>query len=219
MRPTRFILGSRSPRRLELLSQVVSRGLIDVLPPDDSSEAGFENRHDWPAIEEQLRTIARRKCDAVLNQWRVRTSGPIFAPDTAIISADTVVVVRDKNDRLIVLGQPPDDETWQDVVRHWFREYYAGRTHWAVTALRVTHASGKSAERIVKSEVTFTAKVEARLDWYLSTEEPRGKAGGYAIQGAGSIFIERIEGSLSNVVGLPLAELLDVFAELELIVR
>lgn len=219
MRPTRFILGSRSPRRLELLSQVVPRGLVDVLPPADSAEEGFEGRHDWPAIEEQLRSIARQKCDTVLNQWRTRTSGPIFAPDTAIISADTVVVVRVAKERLLVLGQPPSDDTWTNVVRGWFRSYYAGRTHWAATALRVVHASGRSAERIVKSEVTFVDDVESRLDWYLSTEEPRGKAGGYALQGAGSVFIQRVEGSLSNVVGLPLAELLDIFDELELIVH
>jgi septum formation protein len=216
-RPTRFILGSRSPRRLELLATVVPRGLIDVLPPADSSEPGFENRHDWSAIEDQLRVITRQKCDAVFEQWQNRTSGPTFAPDTAIISADTVVVVRDKTDRLIVLGQPPENEQWQETVRQWFREFYAGRAHWVATALRVAHASGKSAERLVKSEVTFIADVESRLDWYLATDEPRGKAGGYALQGAGSVFIERVEGSLSNVVGLPLEALLDAFDELRVV--
>ena len=57
-----------------------------------------------------------------------------------------------------------------------------------------------------ETQVTFYDQeyIRARLDWYLSTQESRGKAGGYAIQGAGSIFVNRIEGSLSNVVGLPL---------------
>ncbi|HXY34093.1 MAG TPA: Maf family protein, partial [Planctomycetaceae bacterium] len=66
--------------------------------------------------------------------------------------------------------------------------------------------------RVVTSRVTFVEDVDRWLDWYLSTEEPRGKAGGYALQGAGSIFIAKVEGSLSNVVGLPLAELLEMLA-------
>lgn len=217
MRPTRFVLGSRSPRRLELFSHVVARGLVDVLPPTDSAEEGFADKHDWPAIEERLTMIARRKCDDVLNQWRTRTSGPAFAPDTAIVTADTVVVVCDEHEKLVVLGQPPEDDSWSDIVRTWFRDYYAGRTHWAATALRVAHASGRTAERFVKSEVTFVADVESRLDWYIATEEPRGKAGGYAIQGAGSVFIERVSGSLSNIVGLPLEALLEILDELQII--
>ena len=54
------------------------------------------------------------------------------------------------------------------------------------------------------------------MNWYLLTGEPRGKAGGYALQGAGSVFIEKVEGSLSNVVGLPLEALLELFAEVDL---
>jgi septum formation protein len=213
-RPTRFVLGSRSPRRLELLSQIVPRGLIDVLPPTNTEEAGFENLHGWPAIENRLREIARHKCDDVLKQWQTRTSGPVFAPNSAIIAADTIVVVRDAGERLLVLGQPPADDTWADTVCKWFRDYYAGRTHWAVSAVCVALPSGKVAERVVRSEVTFVPDVESRLEWYIATEEPRGKAGGYALQGAGSIFISRVEGSLSNVVGLPLAELMEMLDEL-----
>ena len=66
----------------------------------------------------------------------------------------------------------------------------------------------------MKSEVTFRADSERWIDWYLATGEPKGKAGGYAIQGAGSIFVARVEGSLSNVVGLPLRELWEIFDEL-----
>ena len=93
------------------------------------------------------------------------------------------------------------------------------RTHWAVSAVCVALPSGKVAERVVRSEVTFVADVETRLEWYIGTEEPRGKAGGYALQGAGSIFISRVEGSHSNVVGLPLGELMEMFEELELDIR
>jgi septum formation protein len=60
------------------------------------------------------------------------------------------------------------------------------------------------------------ADVENHLEWYIGTEEPRGKAGGYAIQGAGSLFISQVTGSLSNVIGLPLEALLEVFNELQI---
>src|SRR4029079_19349041 len=102
-----------------------------------------------------------------------------------LIAADTTVVAQERNGRPEVLGQPPEDETWRDVVRHWFREYYAGRTHQVITAVCVSRGLSWRQERVVRSEVTFTADVDRHLEWYLSTGEPRGKAGGYAIQGAG----------------------------------
>ena len=134
-------------------------------------------------------------------------------PRTLIISADTTVIVSDSNGRPIVLGQPPETDDWREVVRTWFLDYYAGRTHLAVTAVHVITPDGRSAERIVETQVTFRPNIAPWLNWYLLTGEPRGKAGGYALQGAGSVFIERVEGSLSNVVGLPLESLLELFAE------
>ena len=102
------------------------------------------------------------------------------------------------------------------MVKFWFREYYAGKAHRAVTALCVATPTGRPIERVVTSEVTFHSDVDRRLDWYLETGEPLGKAGGYAIQGAGSIFVSRVEGSLSNVIGLPLRELMEIFEKLEI---
>jgi septum formation protein len=129
-----------------------------------------------------------------------------------VIAADTVVIVERDRD-LHVLGQPPADDSWQDTVRRWFREDFAGKTHLVATALILEQvASGKRASRVVTSRVTFVADVDRWLDWYLATGEPRGKAGGYALQGAGSVFISKVEGSHSNVVGLPLAELLELLA-------
>jgi septum formation protein len=115
-----------------------------------------------------------------------------------------------------VLGQPPPDDSWAETVRRWFREDYASKTHLAATALCVQrlgeNAAGRSPRMtcVVTSRVTFVDDVDHWLDWYLATGEPRGKAGGYALQGAGSIFISKVEGSLSNVVGLPLVELLEM---------
>ena len=210
--PPNIILASRSPRRRELLQQLIPAARIDVSPPTSADEAGFENLHDWPSIETRLRDIARAKCRDVQEQCRQRKSGS----PAAIIAADTTIAAHDATGRLIVLGQPPDED-WENVVRHWFRAYYAGRTHVALTGVCVADREGQLHERVVKSSVTFRPDVERWLGWYVATSEPRGKAGGYALQGAGSVFITRVEGSLSNVVGLPLEELQDILAGLRII--
>ena len=91
-------------------------------------------------------------------------------------------------------------------------DYYPGQTHEVATAFCVAKPAMPPIERVVRSAVTFHDDVTRWLDWYLATEEPRGKAGGYAVQGAGGIFVSRIDGSLSNVIGLPVRELLDVLS-------
>jgi septum formation protein len=265
----RLVLGSRSPRRLELLRQIHPAHLIEVVPPSTTDEADFADLHDWPSIERRLVEIATSKCDDVAAQvrkrgdiaplWNVASESPSppaplppgergeemregthgdalplaplsplsprgrgaggegaspNKPTPIVITADTVVIV-DRNGALHVLGQPPDDDSWRETVRRWFREDYAGKTHLVATALVLEHVdSGKRVSQIVTSRVTFVSDVERRLDWYLATGESRGKAGGYALQGAGSVFISKVEGSLSNVVGLPLAELLEMLERL-----
>jgi septum formation protein len=205
--PCRLVLGSRSPRRLELLRQIHPPELIDVVPPSTTDEAGFADLHDWPSIERRLLEIATAKCEDVAAQVRKRRDVA-----TIVIAADTVVIV-DRGGSLHVLGQPPDDDSWRETVRRWFVEDYAGKTHLVATALVVEPVdTGKRTSRVVTSRVTFTEDVERHLDWYLATGESRGKAGGYALQGAGSVFVSKVEGSLSNVVGLPLAELLEILA-------
>jgi septum formation protein len=212
---TSFILASRSPRRRELLGLIVPLGKILVVPPRDATEAGFEGLHDLPSIECRLAEIARGKAADVAGQ--LVTTGPQAGPVRAVvIAADTTIVATAANGDLNVLGQPPDDEFWSQTVRHWFRHYYDGRTHLALTALCVRETGGAIAERLVKTEVTFIPDVERHLEWYIGTGEPRGKAGGYAIQGAGSIFISKVAGSLTNVVGLPLEALLEIFEELQI---
>jgi septum formation protein len=221
----RFILGSRSPRRLELLQQIVAAGDIEVVPPRSPNEADFDNLHDWPAIESRLVQIARAKCDDVLDQL----AGNTHEPGRVVVAADTVVVVGAGPHILRVLGQPPDDSSWPTVVRRWFLEDYAGKTHTVATALCVAPtdafsgpaSSPRSGDnvvcRVVTSTVAFHAHVDRWLDWYLATGEPRGKAGGYAVQGAGSIFVSRVEGSVSNVIGLPLEALLEIIRDWHLI--
>lgn len=198
----RIILGSRSPRRWELLALMVPERMIELVPPRNTVEEGFEDCRDRAAIHARLVEITRAKGCDVLEQVRGKCSG-----DYVVIAADTEIVVTDPTGDLRVLGQPPDDAGWRDVVRRWFREYYAGRVHWAMTALCVQMGDGRSVERLVETEVEFRPDVDRWLDWYLATEESRGKAGGYGLQGAGSVFVSRVTGSLSNVIGLPLEAL------------
>jgi septum formation protein len=203
----RIVLGSRSPRRRELLSLIVPPERIIVCPPSDAAEPGFEKLRTWPEIETQLAGIARMKNDDV--------SGQLEGVWSAVLTADTVIVGQNSDGALQALGQPPENDAWRETVREWFRRYYFGRSHTAVTALCVTFFGGFRQERLVKTDILFRADAEPFLDWYLSTDEPKGKAGGYALQGAGSLFVERIEGSPSNVVGLPLRETFEILSSVE----
>jgi septum formation protein len=211
-----FILASRSPRRRELLGLLVPPGSIRVFPPRDASEAGFEGLATRAAIERRLAEIAGDKAADVSRQWESTLADGMGTAPRVIIAADTTIVVSAAGGTLKVLGQPPADDSWKETVRRWFREEYAGRTHLALTALCVIGPGGRKAERIVTTEVTMIADVENHLEWYIGTEEPRGKAGGYGIQGAGSVFVSQVTGSLSNVVGLPLEALLEVLNELQI---
>lgn len=205
----RYILASRSPRRRELLGLLVPPESIEVLPPPTSHEAGFTSLNDLAAIRSRLQEIASTKADQVVGQLGERLGG------CCVIAADTTIIVTDpETQRPHVLEQPPETDDWQTTVRDWFRLYYVGRWHIAATALDLRFGQNAPIRRVVETRVEFRQDVDRWLDWYLQTAESRGKAGGYAIQGAGSVFVSRVEGSLSNVVGLPL----EVLAEcLELV--
>jgi septum formation protein len=206
-----LVLASRSVRRKELLQLLAPAALIEIVPPRDSNEAGFDGLCTLPEIECRIVEIARAKAIDVFDQI-LRSSGRSSTTDqVVVVAADTAIVVHDVSGRSYALGQPPENDTWQETVRDWFRNYYAGQTHIALSGLCVRQGA-KTIETVVRTEVTFTSDVDRHLEWYLSTGEPRGKAGGYAIQGAGSIFVTHLAGSLSNVVGLPL-EALQVILE------
>ncbi len=207
MPASRIILGSRSPRRRELLALLVPPEQIDVRPPLVLDELGFDGLASWLEIAQRLQRIAREKNDDVLTQ-RSDEGG-------LVLTADTVIVASDADARLQVLGQPPADEFWRDAVRGWFQDLYAGRSHIAATAVCLTdRPTGRRLERIVQSHVWVRDDVEPLLDWYLSTGESRGKAGGYALQGLASVFVTRVEGSITNVVGLPLEVLVEMLPQL-----
>lgn len=198
-----IILGSRSPRRFELLSQLLPETRIQVLAPDDATEAGFSGLKTREQIHERLTTIARTKNDTVRNQ--LRPLDQQTPPDWAgILTADTVVIA-DNQQSLIVL-EKPDGPDWEQKTRHWFQHYYSERTHQVATAVCLRTAEEQIVERLVQTEIRFCQVTSEMLDWYLSTREPLGKAGGYGLQGAAALFVTAVHGSPSNVVGLPLLE-------------
>ena len=206
--PQTFILGSRSPRRSELLQQLFPQASIEVLPPATHQEPGFNGLHQWEAIEDRLKITAQGKSNDVLSQLVKRDD--VFARQATVICADTVIVVPLADNLFTVLEQPTEDSHWKDSVRQWFTDYYIGKSHFALTAICIDFPDGIRRESITKTKVKFHAEGQQWLDWYLETDEPRGKAGGYALQGAGSVFISEVEGSLSNVIGLPQRELLQL---------
>jgi septum formation protein len=194
-----LILGSRSPRRKELLQLLIPDHRIVVRPPRSAVEAGFDGLADRGAIAARLNEIVDAKRHDVDAQFTAEERR------TAIgLVADTIIVASEPDGTPIVLGQPPVRPDWRAVVRLWFERYYSGRTHEAWTGVCLWTATRLLASRIVKTSVTFRPIASDEIDWYLSTDEPRGKAGGYALQGLASVFVTRVEGSLTNVVGLPL---------------
>ena len=176
-----LVLASASPRRAELLS--TAGFTFDVRPADvDETPRPAE-----PPATYALR-VARDKALAAAAQ--VGPSGN----DVWILAADTVVVVDG-----YILGKPAGDGDARRML---------GMLSWAVhevlTAVVVRHAGSEFSE-VVSTRVRFTELSPAEIDWYVQSGEPNGKAGAYAIQGMGSRFIDWIEGSWSNVVGLPVA--------------
>ncbi|MCA9054193.1 MAG: Maf-like protein [Planctomycetaceae bacterium] len=196
-----IVLGSRSPRRRELLEQLVGADAVRVVPPEDETEQRFDDVASLTDVDVRLLEIARGKHADVCRQIRNDEPAPV------VLTADTVIIGFDADGRPVALEKPPEaEDAYRETVREWFEKFYAGKSHLAKTGVVAGYPSGLQRELVVTTEVWFRADAVEWIDWYLQTGEPRGKAGGYAIQGAGSLFVEQIAGSLSNVVGLPLAE-------------
>lgn len=204
--PSHLVLASRSPRRRELLLTLWPQATLQVLPPPSAAEPGFDDCHDWPAIENRISQIARLKADAVQPLWQ---SQPDWQSGW-LIAADTTVVVGDPTCGYRVRGQPEEGPGWRAEVARWFREDYAGQWHSVLSAVEIVFPDGTRRSGRCQTRVHFRPDVDPWLEAYLDTEESRGKAGGYALQGGASRFIDQVVGSLSNVVGLPLETLLEL---------
>lgn len=176
--PPRLILGSASPRRLELLGQIGIRP--DALRPADIDET--PRRGEMP--RDYVRRMAAEKAAALT-----------LGAGEAALTADTTVAVGRR-----ILGKPADREEAATFMR-----LMSGRRHVVLTAMALRHGS-RTAVRLVETKVRMRAIDEPSLQRYLDAGDWQGKAGAYAIQGAAAAFIPWIEGSFSAVVGLPLSE-------------
>lgn len=124
-------------------------------------------------------------------------------PDTIILAADTTVLVEG-----VLLGKPEDDA---DAAR--MLEMLSGRDHEVLTGVAARRGS-ELVRHVESSRVRFLHMTAAEIAWYVGTAEPRDKAGAYAIQGLASRFVEHIQGSYSNVVGLPVAQVYRLLCKL-----
>lgn len=185
----RLILASASPRRSELLRNAGFD--FEVLPADveESPRAG-ESAEDYTV------RVARDKAGAA--------AADAGDPSAVVIAADTEVVVDYR-----ILGKPQNDADAERMLR-----LLSNAAHDVLTAV-VIRANGKELTDIVVTRVWFVGMTDAEIRWYVRSGEPRGKAGAYAIQGLGARFVDRIEGSWSNVVGLPIHTVHRMIASLE----
>lgn len=175
----KFVLASSSPRRRELLASIGAH--FDVIPSHVPEE-----RRQGEAPEEYVARLSRDKASAIAAKYR----------DRWVIAADTTVLLGED-----LLEKPVDRA---DAVR--MLTMIAGKTHTVYTGVTVEHAAaGYHDTRVAESEVRMLALSAADIDWYVGTDEPLDKAGAYAVQGIGAMFIDSIHGSYTNVVGLPLA--------------
>ncbi len=172
-------LASRSPRRRELL------GLLGIEPALLDVDIHEQRQPGEPALD-YVNRVAREKAGAGLLQV-------LAVPGALVLGADTEVVLDD-----LVFGKPADDEDAARMLR-----LLSGRTHEVITAVWLLDA-GREEHIVSVSELRFAVLDEAEIAAYVASGEPRGKAGGYAIQGRAAAFVAHLSGSHSGVMGLPL---------------
>lgn len=179
-----LVLASGSARRAELLT---SAGLQYQLRPADIDETSIEGE----APVDYVKRLATTKALAVAR------------PGELVVGADTSVVIDAK-----ILGKPSDAQDATAML-----ELLSGRSHEVLTGMALVLDDGVTAH-VERTVVRMTAMTREQIDWYVSTGEPMDKAGSYAIQGGAACFVETIEGSVTNVIGLPMAQLIDLIVGL-----
>ncbi|HXY05558.1 MAG TPA: Maf family protein [Burkholderiaceae bacterium] len=190
-----FYLASHSARRRELLRQIGARFetlLLRMTPPRGPEVR--EQRQPGEATVDFVVRVAREKAEQG-NQALISRS----LLSRPVLSADTIVTIDGD-----ILGKPQDAEQAAQ-----FLQRLSGRTHEVLTAIALAVPSGRTSNlwtSLSTSRVTMRALDAGEIARYCASGEPFDKAGGYAIQGRAAIFIDRLEGSYSGVVGLPLAE-------------
>lgn len=187
---TKLVLASASPRRLALLRQI---GVFpDHLHPADIDETPHLLEH--PRF--LARRLAREKAERGAKLVRVLPG----LEEALVLAADTVVAVGRR-----ILPKPADEEEARECLR-----LLSGRTHKVYTGVCLINSKGKSRHKLVESRVRFERLGREVIEAYLLSGEWQGKAGGYAIQGRAGCFALQISGSYSGIVGLPLAETVEL---------
>jgi septum formation protein len=176
----RLILASASPRRLDLLARIgVTPDAVIPSEIDESVPRGELPRdHAARLAREKARAIAERE------------------PEALVLAADTVVAVGRR-----ILPKAEDEPTLRACMK-----LLSGRRHRVLTGVALAVPGHGVRERLVETMIAMKRLSDAEIDFYASQGEWRGKAGGYALQGYGEVYVRHIAGSYSNVVGLPVAE-------------
>ena len=179
-----FILASGSPRRRELLRQLGFSFTVIPSRLEETNQRGMEPRgHATYYAKEKAKEVAQRYPE----QW--------------VLAADTIVVVAEE-----IFGKPVNVTEATAMLSR-----LSGRSHHVITGVCLLHAQcGVEESQAVETEVFMRRLDTADIEGYIATGEPMDKAGAYGIQGIGGCLVQRIEGSYSNVVGLPLCETVEL---------
>jgi len=182
-------LASQSPRRQALLEQIGLRFALLLAGPEEDAEA-LEAVRVGESPTQYVERVVLAKAGAARARLAARA-----LPAAPILVADTTVAVGGT-----ILGKPVDEDDARRMLR-----LLSGRGHRVLTALAVVRGA-RVTHRVQVSQVRFARLSDSDVDAYVASGEPRGKAGGYAIQGRAAAFVRRIEGSHSGIMGLPLHE-------------
>jgi len=182
--PTSLVLASASPRRRDLLSQL---GLRFTVAAADLDETPLPSE----AADIYVQRLAREKARAVAARF----------PNAWVLAADTTVALGPE-----LLGKPRDAAEARQMLGR-----LSGKTHNVYTGVAL--AGRASAATVVRTGVTFRTLTSGEIDWYVGTGEPLDKAGAYAVQGRGGFLVAAVDGSPTNVIGLPLGETLELLTQ------
>lgn len=179
----KLILASKSPRRNDLLEQA---GLTFSIIPSDFDESSVAISDP----ELYVKTLAKSKAIDISKKH----------PDSWVLGADTIVLIDGS-----ILGKPGSKDEARSMLKQ-----LSGKTHQVITGYCLCcQTKNNIISETVKTDVRFKTLRDAEIEWYIQTGEPFDKAGAYAIQGIGAFLVESINGSYSNVVGLPVCEVME----------
>lgn len=196
-------LASRSPRRRELLTQIGVRFSLLLFRDTPEGDGGLDEaplEEEAPAV--YVERVARAKAQAGWKRMELRN-----LPRAAVLAADTTVALAGE-----ILGKPTDRTDAERILR-----VLSGKQHRVLTAVAIAYEE-RYELAVSESLVTFTMLTEERIAAYVQSGETYDKAGAYAIQGRAGAFVERIEGSYSGIMGLPLFETAELLGRFGIVV-